>query len=167
MNWSFLKSLILELKKCWPSQNNLQNARVKSRQAFRSLSTKIPASIGPLSVNREILTTGLLRKWLWLCQESFLFLLFRWRSCLDLFDWIKDYGHTMAKSLILCGPNSTPNQKIHVWNLDMKAYFFGKNTGSSRLMKISLMRILLLRFFKTITKNLPNALIILLMRSFS
>ena len=31
-------------------------------------------------------------------------------------------------------------------------------TGSSRLMRISLLRISLLRFFKTITKNLPNAI---------
>ena len=32
------------------------------------------------------------------------------------------------------------------------------STGSSRLMRISLLRISLLRFFKTITKNLPNAI---------
>ena len=32
------------------------------------------------------------------------------------------------------------------------------NTGSSRLMRISLLRISLLRFFKTITKNFPNAI---------
>ena len=32
------------------------------------------------------------------------------------------------------------------------------NTGSSCLMWISLLRIVLLRFFKTITKNLPNAI---------
>ena len=32
-----------------------------------------------------------------------------------------------------------------------------KRSGSSCLMRISLVRILLLRFFKTITKNLPNA----------
>ena len=31
-------------------------------------------------------------------------------------------------------------------------------TGSSRLMRISLLRIWLLRFFKAITKNLPNAI---------
>ena len=25
--------------------------------------------------------------------------------------WSTDYGHTMTKSLILCGPNSNPNPK--------------------------------------------------------
>ena len=32
-------------------------------------------------------------------------------------------------------------------------------TGSSRLMPISLLRVSLLRFFKTITKNFPNAIV--------
>ena len=35
-----------------------------------------------------------------------------------------DYRHTMAKSLILCGPNSNPNPSINIWDLDIKAYFF-------------------------------------------
>ena len=34
-----------------------------------------------------------------------------------------DYGHTMAKSLILCGPNWNPNPKKY-GALGIKAYFF-------------------------------------------
>jgi hypothetical protein len=33
-----------------------------------------------------------------------------------------DYGHTMAKSPILCSPNSNSNPiKINIWDVDMKA----------------------------------------------
>ena len=34
---------------------------------------------------------------------------------------LTDYEHTMAKSLILCGPNSNPNPKyLFIWDLDIK-----------------------------------------------
>ena len=32
-----------------------------------------------------------------------------------------DYGHTKAKSLILCGSNSNPNSQINIWDVDIKA----------------------------------------------
>ena len=34
-----------------------------------------------------------------------------------------DYGHTKDKSLILCGPNSSPNPnpQINIWDVDIKA----------------------------------------------
>ena len=36
---------------------------------------------------------------------------------------ITDYGDTMAKSLILGGPNSNPNPLFGIW-IYVKAYFF-------------------------------------------
>ena len=36
-------------------------------------------------------------------------------------DRCTDYGHTKAKSLILCGPNSNPNPLINIWDVGIKA----------------------------------------------
>ena len=43
---------------------------------------------------------------------------------------LTDYEHTMAKSLILCGPNSNsnPNPKyLNIWDVDIKLSFCGNN----------------------------------------
>ena len=42
---------------------------------------------------------------------------------------VTDYGHTMAKSLILCGPNLKSQSQIKIWNLDIKSSFFYRNNG--------------------------------------
>ncbi len=33
-----------------------------------------------------------------------------------------DYENTMAKSLILCSPNSNPNSQKNIWDMDIKFF---------------------------------------------